>query len=156
MLIETLDALARLDYPDYEVIVVDNNTRDPGVWQPVEQHCRALGERFKFFHVAPLVGLQGGRTELRASSIRALMRASSRSSTATTKSIRIGCARWCPDFAMRRSRSCKSPQDYRDAEENAFKAMCYAEYRGFFSIGMVVRNERNAIIQHGTMTLVRR
>ena len=34
--------------------------------------------------------------------------------------------------------------------------MCYAEYRGFFSIGMVTRNERNAIIQHGTMTLVRR
>ncbi len=30
MLIETLDALARLDYPDFEVIVIDNNTRrDP-------------------------------------------------------------------------------------------------------------------------------
>jgi cellulose synthase/poly-beta-1,6-N-acetylglucosamine synthase-like glycosyltransferase len=34
--------------------------------------------------------------------------------------------------------------------------MCYAEYRGFFHIGMVTRNERNAIIQHGTMTMVRR
>ena len=34
--------------------------------------------------------------------------------------------------------------------------MCYAEYRGFFHIGMITRNERNAIIQHGTMTLVRR
>ena len=33
--------------------------------------------------------------------------------------------------------------------------MCYAEYRGFFHIGMITRNERNAIIQHGTMTLVR-
>src|SRR5256886_16639099 len=28
MLIETLDALARLDYPDFEVLVIDNNTRD--------------------------------------------------------------------------------------------------------------------------------
>ena len=37
-----------------------------------------------------------------------------------------------------------------------FKAMCYAEYRGFFYIGMVTRNERNAIIQHGTMTMVRK
>jgi cellulose synthase/poly-beta-1,6-N-acetylglucosamine synthase-like glycosyltransferase len=37
-----------------------------------------------------------------------------------------------------------------------FKAMCYAEYRGFFHIGMVTRNERNAIIQHGTMTMVRK
>jgi cellulose synthase/poly-beta-1,6-N-acetylglucosamine synthase-like glycosyltransferase len=34
--------------------------------------------------------------------------------------------------------------------------MCYAEYRGFFFIGMITRNERNAIIEHGTMTLVRR
>jgi hypothetical protein len=34
--------------------------------------------------------------------------------------------------------------------------MCHAEYRGFFHIGMVTRNERNAIIQHGTMTMVRR
>jgi len=34
--------------------------------------------------------------------------------------------------------------------------MCYAEYEGFFQIGMVTRNERNAIIQHGTMTLIRR
>ena len=39
---------------------------------------------------------------------------------------------------------------------NAFKAMCYAEYRGFFYIGMITRNERNAIIQHGTMTMIRR
>jgi hypothetical protein len=30
------------------------------------------------------------------------------------------------------------------------------EYDGFFRIGMHHRNERNAIIQHGTMTMVRR
>ena len=30
--------------------------------------------------------------------------------------------------------------------------MAYEEYRGFFHIGMVERNEHNAIIQHGTMT----
>jgi len=50
----------------------------------------------------------------------------------------------------------QAPQDYRDAGTSAFKAMCYAEYRGFFHIGMITRNERNAIIQHGTMTMVRR
>ena len=50
----------------------------------------------------------------------------------------------------------QAPQDYRDGDENLFKAMCNAEYRGFFRIGMVTRNERNAIIQHGTMTMVRR
>ncbi|MDO2048633.1 glycosyltransferase, partial [Escherichia coli] len=60
LLKQTLDALARLDYPDYEVLVIDNNTRDPAVWQPVEAHCARLGERFRFFHVAPLEGFKAG------------------------------------------------------------------------------------------------
>ncbi|MET0508439.1 MAG: glycosyltransferase family 2 protein, partial [Burkholderiaceae bacterium] len=36
-----------------------------------------------------------------------------------------------------------------------FRQMMNFEYDGFFRIGMHHRNERNAIIQHGTMTLVR-
>ncbi len=32
----------------------------------------------------------------------------------------------------------------------------HGEYAGFFHIGMVERNEHNAIIQHGTMCLIRR
>src|SRR5262249_51970668 len=50
----------------------------------------------------------------------------------------------------------QAPQDYRDGNESPFKRMCYWEYAGFFHIGMVQRNERNAIIQHGTMTLIRK
>ena len=49
-----------LDYPDYEVLVVDNNTRDEAVWRPVEAHCAKLGARFRFFHVAPLDGFKAG------------------------------------------------------------------------------------------------
>src|SRR6202008_1728739 len=61
-----------------------------------------------------------------------------------------------PAFRDRRIAIVQAPQDYRDEGTSAFKAMCYAEYRGFFHIGMITRNERNAIIQHGTMTMVRR
>ena len=61
-----------------------------------------------------------------------------------------------PAFVDEKVAIVQAPQDYRDEQESAFKAMCYAEYRGFFHIGMITRNERNAIIQHGTMTLVRR
>ena len=60
-----------------------------------------------------------------------------------------------PAFSAPRIAIVQAPQDYRDDHQNAFKAMCHAEYRGFFHIGMVTRNERNAIIQHGTMTIVR-
>ena len=60
MVIETLDALARLDYANLEVLVIDNNTRDENVWRPVEAHCATLGPRFRFFHVAPLEGFKAG------------------------------------------------------------------------------------------------
>jgi exo-beta-1,3-glucanase (GH17 family)/cellulose synthase/poly-beta-1,6-N-acetylglucosamine synthase-like glycosyltransferase len=155
MLIETLDALARLDYPDFEVIVVDNNTADPAVWRPVEQHCRRLGERFRFFHVAPLAGFKAGALNYALRHTAADVEV-----VAVIDSDYKVEPHWLrqlvPAFADRKLAIVQSPQDYRDAQENAFKAMCYAEYRGFFHIGMVVRNERNAIIQHGTMTLVRR
>lgn len=155
MLVETLDALSRLDYPDYEVIVVDNNTQDAAVWRPVERHCRKLGERFRFFHVAALAGFKAGALNY------ALARtAADAGIVAVIDSDYKVDPHWlrslAPGFSDQKIAIVQAPQDYRDADENAFKAMCYAEYRGFFHIGMIVRNERNAIIQHGTMTLVRR
>lgn len=154
MLIETLDALARLDYPDFEVIVIDNNTPEPAVWQPVQRHCEKLGERFKFHHVAPLKGFKAGALNYALKHT-----AADATVVAVIDSDYKVEPHWLrslvPAFADPKLAIVQSPQDYRDAEENAFKAMCYAEYRGFFHIGMVVRNERNAIIQHGTMTLVR-
>jgi cellulose synthase/poly-beta-1,6-N-acetylglucosamine synthase-like glycosyltransferase len=60
-----------------------------------------------------------------------------------------------PYFAKPEVGFVQTPQDYRDGNEKAFKAMCHAEYKGFFHIGMVTRNDRNAIIEHGTMTMIR-
>ncbi|HEY0766588.1 MAG TPA: glycosyltransferase, partial [Steroidobacteraceae bacterium] len=155
MLIETLDALARLDYSDFEVLVIDNNTRDENVWRPVEAHCAQLGAQFRFFHVAPLAGFKAGALNY------ALERtAPDAEIVAVIDSDYLVDARWLrdltPGFHDRRIAIVQAPQDYRDAGMSAFKAMCYAEYRGFFHIGMITRNERNAIIQHGTMTMVRR
>ncbi len=155
MLMETLDALAALDYPRYEVLVIDNNTQDPAVWQPVEKHCATLGPRFRFFHVSPLSGFKAGALNyaLRHSAPEAEIIAVIDSDYV----VRPGWLRdLVPQFANPKTGLVQAPQDYRDAEQNAFKAMCYTEYSAFFHIGMVTRNERNAIIQHGTMTLVRR
>ena len=155
MLIETLDALARMDYPDFEVLVIDNNTRDEAVWRPVEAHCATLGPRFRFFHVAPLAGFKAGALNY------ALERTVADAEiVAVIDSDYIVEPNWLreltPGFQDQRIAIVQAPQDYRDADQSAFKAMCYAEYRGFFHIGMITRNERNAIIQHGTMTMVRR
>lgn len=155
MLIATLNSLAALDYPDYEVLVIDNNTRDPAVWEPVEAHCRRLGPRFRFFHVEALTGFKAGALNY------ALARTASAAEViAVIDSDYQVHSTWLRDlvpvFASSRIAIVQAPQDYRDAHVSAFKTMMYSEYRGFFYIGMITRNERNAIIQHGTMTMVRR
>lgn len=155
MMIETLNSLARLDYPDFEVVVVDNNTKDESVWRPVEAHCLKLGSKFKFFHVAQLKGFKAGALNF------ALARTDKNADiVAVIDSDYQVDSNWLREltgaFTNPKLAIVQSPQDYRDNDENAFKSMCFSEYRGFFEIGMVTRNERNAIIQHGTMTMVRR
>ncbi|MBV5317103.1 MAG: glycosyltransferase [Desulfobulbaceae bacterium] len=155
MMIQTINALAELDYPRFEVLVIDNNTKDPAVWEPVAAHCQTMGPRFRFFHVAPLAGFKAGALNyaLRETAPEAEV-------VAVIDSDYLVEPNWLraltPNFADENMAIVQAPQDYRDADENTFKAMCMAEYRGFFQIGMVTRNERNAIIQHGTMTMVRR
>ena len=78
MVIETLNALARLDYDNFEVIVLDNNTPDPEVWRPVEAHCRTLGPRFRFFHFDNVKGFKARRAEPRAGADRSRRHAISR------------------------------------------------------------------------------
>ena len=155
MMIETLDALARLDYPRFEIIVIDNNTKDPSVWQPVRDHCSKLGAHFRFFHEDPLTGFKSGALNFALEHTHP-----DAEIVAVIDSDYLVHPRWlrdlAPQFAQEKVAIVQAPQDYRDAHENAFKAMCYAEYRGFFYIGMITRNERNAIIQHGTMTMVRK
>lgn len=62
LVIETLNALARQDYPEacFEVIVIDNNTSDPALWRPVQQRCVALGSAFRFLHRDNVRGAKAG------------------------------------------------------------------------------------------------
>ena len=155
MVIETLDALAHLDYPRYEVLVIDNNTPAEATWKPVEAHCAKLGSRFRFFHVASLPGFKAGALNYALKHT-----APAAEVVAVIDSDYLVDRRWLrelvPLLSHPRMAVVQAPQDYRDAGASAFKAMCHAEYRGFFYIGMITRNERNAIIQHGTMSLIRR
>jgi exo-beta-1,3-glucanase (GH17 family)/cellulose synthase/poly-beta-1,6-N-acetylglucosamine synthase-like glycosyltransferase len=155
MVIATLNALSRLDYDNFEVILLDNNTDDENVWKPVEAHCATLGERFRFYHYDKIAGFKAG----------ALNEALRLTDPAATYVAVIDSdyqvepfwlRRALPMFASENIALVQGPQDYRDAHESLFKALAYEEYRGFFHIGMVERNEHDAIIQHGTMTLVRK
>ena len=155
MVVETLDALTHLDYDNFEVVVLDNNTRDPDVWRPVEAHCKALGANFRFFHLDNVQGFKAGALNeaLRLTDPAAEYVAVIDSDYQVEP---FWLKRTLPYFASPDVALVQGPQDYRDARANVFKWMCYEEYRGFFHIGMVERNEHDAIIQHGTMTIVRK
>jgi exo-beta-1,3-glucanase (GH17 family)/cellulose synthase/poly-beta-1,6-N-acetylglucosamine synthase-like glycosyltransferase len=155
MLKQTLDAVSRLDYPNFECVVIINNTPDPEFWQPIQDHCRALGERFKFVNAEKVQGFKAG----------ALRIAMDR--TAVDAEI-IGIIDadyvvepdWLKDlvpvFADPRVGLVQAPQDHRDGSRSLMHYVMNGEYAGFFDIGMVQRNEVNAIIVHGTMCLIRR
>jgi exo-beta-1,3-glucanase (GH17 family)/glycosyltransferase involved in cell wall biosynthesis len=155
MLKQTLDAVSRLDYPNFECVVIINNTPDPEFWQPIQDHCRALGERFKFINAEKVQGFKAG----------ALRIAMDR--TAVDAEI-IGIIDadyvvhpdWLKDlvplFADPRVGLVQAPQEHRDGDRSLMHYIMNGEYAGFFDIGMVQRNEANAIIVHGTMCLIRR
>jgi exo-beta-1,3-glucanase (GH17 family)/cellulose synthase/poly-beta-1,6-N-acetylglucosamine synthase-like glycosyltransferase len=155
MVRETLEAIAHLDYPNLEVLVIDNNTKDPAIWQPVREDCLRLGPNFRFFHLDNWPGFKAGAINYALNQtsedaeIIAVIDSDYKVSPDWLRSM-------VPYFDNEKVAFVQSPQDYRDNKENAFKECCYWEYAGFFNIGMVQRNEHNAIIQHGTMTLIRK
>ena len=155
MLKQTLDAVSRLDYPNFECVCIINNTPDPEFWQPIQDHCRTLGERFKFINAEKVQGFKAGALRI------AMER------TAVDAEI-IGIIDadyvvhpdWLKDlvpvFADPRVGLVQAPQEHRDGDRSLMHYIMNGEYAGFFDIGMVQRNECNAIIVHGTMCLIRR
>jgi exo-beta-1,3-glucanase (GH17 family)/cellulose synthase/poly-beta-1,6-N-acetylglucosamine synthase-like glycosyltransferase len=155
MLKQTLDAVSKLDYPNFECVCIINNTPDPEFWQPIQDHCRALGERFKFINAEKVKGFKAGA-----------LRIAMDRTAADAEIIGIIDADYVvhpdwlkdlvPAFADPRVGLVQAPQEHRDGDLSLMHYIMNGEYAGFFDIGMVQRNEHNAIIVHGTMCLIRR
>lgn len=155
MLKQTLDSVAALDYPNFECIVIVNNTPDPALTEPVEAHCKLLGERFKFLNVDNLKGFKAGALRL------ALEHTASDAEIIGVIDADYAVApNWLkdlvPSFDDPQVGLVQAPQDHRDGKKSVVAELMNGEYAGFFDIGMVQRNEANAIVVHGTMCLVRR
>ncbi|MEP9377989.1 glycosyltransferase [Aquabacter sp. CN5-332] len=155
MLKQTLDAVARLEWPNLECIVVLNNTPDPALVEPVRAHCETLGERFKFLNIEKMAGFKAGA-----------LRIAMEHTSADAEIIGVIDADYVvhpdwlkdlvPVFDDPTVGLVQAPQDHRDAHLSPMHEAMNAEYAGFFDIGMVQRNEEDAIVVHGTMCLIRR
>ena len=156
LVIETLDALAKLDYLNYEVLVIDNNIADESLWRPVEAYCEGLGPRFRFFHLIPWPAYKSGALNF------ALQEAASHVELiGIVDADYIVRPSFLKDlvghFAEPRLAFLQTPQDYRNvAELGRYGRALYLSYAYFFKVSMASRNRRNAIIFAGTMGLIRR
>lgn len=155
MVIATIESLAKLDYTHFEVIVVDNNTKDEALWKPVEAYMATLPDNFRFFHLPQWPGFKAGALNF------ALKETNPKAQViGVVDADYVVTPDWLgalvPHFIDTGVAVVQAPQAHRDWENNFFRSMSNWEFEGFFRIGMHHRHERNALIQHGTMTLVRR
>ena len=156
MLIQTLNSVAALDYPDFEVLVIINNTPEEKYWKPIETHCAELGPRFKFLNFQKVSGFKAGALNMALPYM-----AADAEVIATLDADYVVDPSWLVDLVPHFAEDPKlalvqAPQDHRDGRASLLKSCLNSEYSGFFDIGMVQRNEDNAIVAHGTMLLLRR
>jgi cellulose synthase/poly-beta-1,6-N-acetylglucosamine synthase-like glycosyltransferase len=155
LLIATIKAVEAIDYPNFEIVVIDNNTTDPEIWGPVEKYCRGR-ERVKFVHVAPWPGFKAGAcnlalrqyTDPRAEII-GLVDADD---IVKPYYLREVASYFCDE----RIGFVQTFEGNRDFEGSAYYQACVDSYQGFYLAVMSSRNERDTVPFVGTMGLFRR
>jgi hypothetical protein len=154
MVIDTLRSLLRLDYPRYEVILIDDNTDDEKLWRPVEEWCARHG--VKFAHLMDWPGYKSGALNY---ALRQLTddRAEVIGVVDSDYQIEPGFLRGCaPAFSQPWAGFIQCPQDYRGWESASYYRRLYYSYKYFFAISQPSRNEHDGAIFAGTMGLIRR
>ena len=152
---KTLKSLAGLNYPNYEVLVVDNNTPQQETWRPLEEICRKLGPNFHCLHLDHWPGYKSGALNFAITQI---------DPRAEIIGIIDADYEVDPDFLQElvpafvdpQVAFVQTPQDYSDSKGDVFSESTYHGYKYFFEVSMPSRNERNAIIFAGTMGLIRK
>jgi len=154
MVIQTLTSLLRLDYPNYEIVAIDDNTDDEQTWRPVADWCASHG--VKFVHLQEWPGYKSGALNYalrECTDPRAELVGVVDSDYQLDPQFLRRCA---PLFADERVGFIQAPQDYRDWQHAPYYRRLYYSYKYFFVISQPSRNERNGAIFAGTMGLIRR
>lgn len=166
----TLDTLSRIRYPNFEVLLIDNNTTDPALWQPLQIHCDRLNQQlatgaipsenrisnpFRFFHVEKLAGAKAGAMNFALDH-----------TAPDAELIAVVDADYQvkPNFLERlvgffddpNLGFVQTPHDYRDWQNSAYLRACYWECMAFSRLQLAALSEWNASFVIGTMCIIRR
>jgi cellulose synthase/poly-beta-1,6-N-acetylglucosamine synthase-like glycosyltransferase len=153
LVIKTIDAMTKLDYPNYEVIVINSNSTDTKNWHRIQKFVEKCGKNFKFVHLDVVSGFKAGALNyLNAHHFH--------------DKIEIEAFVDCdyvvtPDFLNKTVGYFKNPkvgivqapQDYCNANSDNI-GLVY-EYRSFFAIVMHQAQRLNLVTFTGTMGLIR-
>jgi len=154
VLAETLVALSKLKYTNYEVLVIINNTPEEFYKAPIKTLCQELGDKFVYIDIE-CSGFKAGALNKALSFVNP-----NAEILAVIDADYVISPNWLidlvPIFDDAKVALVQAPQDHRDGGESLLKTAMNAEYAGFFDIGMVERNEENAIVAHGTMLMIRK
>jgi cellulose synthase/poly-beta-1,6-N-acetylglucosamine synthase-like glycosyltransferase len=154
MVMDTLRSLLRLDYPRYEVCVIDDNTDDENLWHPVRDWCARHGA--KFAHLENWPGYKSGALNY---ALREMTdpQAEVIGVVDSDYQLKPGFLRRCaPLFADPWVGFTQAPQDYRGWEWSRYYRRLFYSYSYFFAVSQPSRNERDGAIFAGTMGLIRR
>ena len=154
MVIDTLRALTSLDYPRYEVILIDDNTDDEALWRPVEAWCARHNVTFK--HLENWPGYKSGALNY---ALRELTSPDAEIIGIVDSDYQVdpGFLKACvPAFADPWTGFVQAPQDYRDWAHDRYYRRLYYSYKYFFAVSQPSRNEHDGAIFAGTMGLIRR
>ena len=154
MVMQTLRSLLRLDYPGFEIILIDDNTDDEALWRPVEAWCRR--HAVKFVHLSDWPGYKSGALNYALRNMTS-EKAEIIGVVDSDYQIQPGFLRRCaPVFADPWIGFVQSPQDYRGWTEARYYRRLYYSYKYFFAVSQPSRNEHDGAIFAGTMGLIRR
>ena len=148
LVIKTLRSLQNLQGADYEVIVVDNNTPDSALYEPVRTFCEEVG--FRFFHFDDVKGAKAGALNL------ILPKMHQRASHVLVLDADYEAH---PDLLVQATRYSSSdcalvqfPQSYRNATDDC---PLTHEYASFFDVYMTAADQADSVLSTGTAAVVR-
>lgn len=150
---QTLSALARLSYPCYEVIVVDNNTHNEALWKPVADLCTGFG--FRFIHIDSLAGYKAGALNVAlehtapGAELIAVVDADYELLPNFVQDA-------VPAFQDSSVAYLQTSQRHRNSQTNQITRAFNPVYDFFYDITMLARSQRNSSIFAGCAGLIRR
>jgi cellulose synthase/poly-beta-1,6-N-acetylglucosamine synthase-like glycosyltransferase len=154
ILIEAIRAAEAIDYPRFEVVVVDNGTEDAALWMPVREYCEGR-PNLKFVHVDAGPGPRSGALNL------ALSRSTHPDAAliGVIDADHLVRADYLSDlvalFADPSVAFVQTPQGHRDVGDDPYLTATHDAYR-FFLSSMPVRAGWSSMVSPGTMGLFRR